>query len=143
MIYPVVVVVCRPYMCVYRDPLIWCLIPQLDTRSRAAVFFRNNHFSALTKHDGQLFLLVTDLGYRKEAVVWERLDDVTGDVDFLTGMNRVIVCGRGGGRRGFMSWRTRNGVCTRHVLYIYVILSIGSDSQFPFLSPASSLRYLN
>lgn len=37
------------------------------------VFFRNNHFSTITKHDGKLFLLVTDLGYSEIIdVVWER-----------------------------------------------------------------------
>ena len=42
-----------------------------------AVFFRNNHFSTLTKHGGTLFLLATDIGYLHEAdLVWERLDQV-------------------------------------------------------------------
>ena len=42
-----------------------------------AIFFRNNHFSTLTKHGGELFLLATDLGYREEAeVVWEKLNQV-------------------------------------------------------------------
>jgi hypothetical protein len=44
-----------------------------------AVFFRNNHFSTLFSYNGQLFLLITDLGYSdQEAVVWELLVNVNG-----------------------------------------------------------------
>merc|ERR1719469_1383116 len=44
------------------------------------VFFRNNHFSTLTKHGGELSLLATDIGYLHETdVVWERLNQVDGD----------------------------------------------------------------
>jgi len=43
------------------------------------VFFRNNHFSLLTKEDDALFLLVTDLGYANvPEVVWEKLDAIDG-----------------------------------------------------------------
>ena len=46
------------------------------------VFFRNNHFATLTKHEGILYLLVTDLGYSGvNEVVWEKLDDISGDTD--------------------------------------------------------------
>ena len=46
------------------------------------VFFRNNHFATLTKHEGVLYLLVTDLGYAGvNDVVWEKLDDISGDTD--------------------------------------------------------------
>lgn len=46
-----------------------------------AVFFRNNHFSTLFFHQGQLFTLVTDLGYRHESrVVWEVLNSTDGYV---------------------------------------------------------------
>ena len=31
-----------------------------------AVFFRNNHFSTVFKHEGELYLLITDLGYQHE-----------------------------------------------------------------------------
>ncbi|KAJ1638874.1 hypothetical protein T492DRAFT_1120692, partial [Pavlovales sp. CCMP2436] len=34
-------------------------------------FFRNNHFSTLYKMEGQLYVLVTDLGYLHEQAVWE------------------------------------------------------------------------
>ena len=39
--------------------------------SELAVFFRNNHFSTIFKRNGELYLLITDLGYQHEAgVVW-------------------------------------------------------------------------
>lgn len=45
-----------------------------------AVFFRNNHFSTLTKHSGVLFNLVTDIGYERERnVVWDLLSEVMGN----------------------------------------------------------------
>ncbi len=44
-----------------------------------AVFFRNNHFSTIFSYNGQLFSLVTDLGYYdQEAIVWELLMNVNG-----------------------------------------------------------------
>lgn len=40
-----------------------------------AVFFRNNHFSTIFAYHGQLFQLVTDLGYlHQPAIIWELLD---------------------------------------------------------------------
>jgi hypothetical protein len=49
-----------------------------------AVFFRNNHFSTLTKHEGVLYLLVTDLGYANVSnVVWEKLDVIDGDTEYV------------------------------------------------------------
>jgi len=46
------------------------------------VFFRNNHFATITKHDGVLYLLVTDLGYANTPeIVWEKLDNIDGDTE--------------------------------------------------------------
>jgi hypothetical protein len=42
-----------------------------------AIFFRNNHFSTLTKHNDFLYNLVTDIGYERERnVVWDLLSTV-------------------------------------------------------------------
>jgi len=52
--------------------------------SATYVFFRNNHFATITKEKGLLYLLVTDLGYANvNEVVWEKLDDVTGDTEYM------------------------------------------------------------
>eukprot|EP01032_Pedospumella_encystans_P011814 gene11814-13709_t len=48
-----------------------------------AVFFRNNHFSTMYFYNGQLFTLITDLGYLQEpSVVWELLDHIDGNSEF-------------------------------------------------------------
>jgi len=47
-------------------------------------FFRNNHFSTMLKRNGNLYLLVTDLGYANMPhVVWEQLDDIDGNTELL------------------------------------------------------------
>jgi hypothetical protein len=47
------------------------------------VFFRNNHFGTMTKKDGILYLLVTDLGYANVSeVVWEKMDAIDGDTEY-------------------------------------------------------------
>ena len=48
------------------------------------VFFRNNHFGTITKHEGVLYLLVTDLGYANvPQVMWEKLDGIDGDTEYV------------------------------------------------------------
>ena len=49
-----------------------------------SIFFRNNHYSTLFNHEGSLYLLVTDEGYRDiPNVVWERLDTCEGSGDLV------------------------------------------------------------
>lgn len=56
-----------------------------------AVLFRNSHFYVLRKWNGELFTLVTDVGYLNELnTVWEKLADVTGDSVFYDGQFRRI-----------------------------------------------------
>ena len=55
------------------------------------VFFRNNHFSTIYKHKGELFLLVTDQGFLTEpAVIWETLVNIEGDGQFVNSEYRSI-----------------------------------------------------
>lgn len=54
-----------------------------------SVFFRNNHFMVLYKHDDPvgLYTLVTDQGYEKNSdIVWETLSSLEGDSTFVTGL---------------------------------------------------------
>ena len=58
------------------------------------VFFRNNHFSTLTKRNGSIFLLATDIGYLHELeLVWEKLDQVDGDTILCDHEFRVVDLG--------------------------------------------------
>jgi len=56
-----------------------------------AVFFRNNHFSTITKQDGLLYLLVTDLGYANTPqIVWEKLDMINGDTEHVNSTFKTV-----------------------------------------------------
>lgn len=52
-----------------------------------AILFRNDHFITIFKNNGELFTLVTDLGYKnKQNIVWQSLKSVNGSQDmFYTG----------------------------------------------------------
>lgn len=51
-----------------------------------SILFRNSHFYVINKHAGELFTLVTDVGYLNELnTVWEKLSDVNGDSTFYNG----------------------------------------------------------
>ncbi|XP_028394238.1 ubiquitin carboxyl-terminal hydrolase MINDY-1-like [Dendronephthya gigantea] len=53
-------------------------------RDELCVFFRNNHFSTLYKHKGELFLLLTDQGFLTEdKIVWQTLSNVDGSGVFV------------------------------------------------------------
>ncbi|XP_036391218.1 ubiquitin carboxyl-terminal hydrolase MINDY-2-like [Megalops cyprinoides] len=60
-----------------------CELTSTVQEEELCVFFRNNHFSTMTKFKGQLYLLVTDQGFlTEEKVVWESLHNVDGDGNF-------------------------------------------------------------
>ncbi len=49
----------------------------INGQDELTVFFRNNHFSTLTKHAGALYNLVTDIGYERERnIMWDLLATV-------------------------------------------------------------------
>jgi len=52
------------------------------TDMELAVLYRNNHFSTVFKHRGQLYQLLTDEGYLDLDICWEGLDDVTGNTQY-------------------------------------------------------------
>lgn len=60
-----------------------CELTSSVAEGELCVFFRNNHFSTLTKFKDQLYLLVTDQGFlTEEKIVWESLHNVDGDGNF-------------------------------------------------------------
>ncbi|KAM9384474.1 ubiquitin carboxyl-terminal hydrolase MINDY-1 isoform 1-T2 [Pholidichthys leucotaenia] len=60
-----------------------CELNTTAKEGEISVFFRNNHFSTMIKHQGHLYLLVTDQGFlQEERLVWESLHNVEGDGNF-------------------------------------------------------------
>uniref|UniRef100_G1NTZ2 Ubiquitin carboxyl-terminal hydrolase n=1 Tax=Myotis lucifugus TaxID=59463 RepID=G1NTZ2_MYOLU len=60
-----------------------CELTSTVQEGELCVFFRNNHFSTMTKYKGLLYLLVTDQGFlTEEKIVWESLHNVDGDGNF-------------------------------------------------------------
>ncbi|KAJ3608890.1 hypothetical protein NHX12_023419 [Muraenolepis orangiensis] len=60
-----------------------CELSSQHQEGQLSVFFRNNHFSTMVKHQGHLYLLVTDQGFLgEEGMVWESLHNVEGDGNF-------------------------------------------------------------
>lgn len=62
-------------------------LKELLVEKSYAVLFRNDHFSTIYKYEGELFTLVTDLGYKNRSdIVWQSLKSVNGSADtFYTG----------------------------------------------------------
>ncbi|MEE6502944.1 hypothetical protein FKM82_004688 [Ascaphus truei] len=60
-----------------------CELTSTVQEGELCVFFRNNHFTTMTKYKGQLYLLVTDQGFlTEENIIWESLHNVDGDGNF-------------------------------------------------------------
>ncbi|EME31377.1 uncharacterized protein Gasu_13410 [Galdieria sulphuraria] len=58
---------------------------KLVEENELCVFFRNNHFSTVTKHMGNLYLLISDIGFAEEKdVIWEKVCSIYGDSEFVT-----------------------------------------------------------
>ncbi|XP_056262222.1 ubiquitin carboxyl-terminal hydrolase MINDY-1 isoform X2 [Pseudoliparis swirei] len=67
-----------------------CELSSTAAEGELSVFFRNNHFSTMIKHQGHLYLLVTDQGFlQEEALVWESLHNVEGDGNFCDSAFRL------------------------------------------------------
>lgn len=79
-----------------------CELTAAAKEGELSVFFRNNHFSTMTKHKSHLYLLVTDQGFlREEQVVWESLHNVDGDSCFCDSEFHLShSLGKGSGARG-------------------------------------------
>ncbi|XP_004689503.1 PREDICTED: protein FAM63A [Condylura cristata] len=70
-----------------------CELTAAAKEGELSVFFRNNHFSTMTKHKSHLYLLVTDQGFLQEGqVVWESLHSVDGDSCFCDSDFRLSHC---------------------------------------------------
>ncbi|XP_047581662.1 ubiquitin carboxyl-terminal hydrolase MINDY-1 isoform X1 [Lutra lutra] len=79
-----------------------CELTAAAKEGELGVFFRNNHFSTMTKHKSHLYLLVTDQGFlQEEQVVWESLHTVDGDSCFCdSDFHLKHSLGRGPGAGG-------------------------------------------
>ncbi|VDD73999.1 unnamed protein product [Mesocestoides corti] len=61
-----------------------CKLSENLREHQLAILFRNNHFNTIYKSGGQVYVLVTDVGFMNEPnIVWETLDDVDGDSRFV------------------------------------------------------------
>lgn len=68
-----------------------CELTTTAKEQEISVFFRNNHFSTMIKHQGHLYLLVTDQGFlSEERLVWESLHNVEGDGNFCDSHFRLL-----------------------------------------------------
>ncbi|KAJ4871397.1 hypothetical protein Rs2_46970 [Raphanus sativus] len=86
------------------------------------VFFRNNHFYTMLKNDSALYNLVTDQGYLTERdLVWENLNQVNGDSDFVTGDFKVFEFDSG-------NWDQQDAV-SNTADYIYSINSLSKEGM--------------
>ncbi|KAL7160224.1 hypothetical protein ABFS83_01G079100 [Erythranthe nasuta] len=64
---------------------LFCLLDNVK-EGEICVFFRNNRFNTMVKHEGELYILATDQGFIHEPdLVWEKLNEVNGNTVYMTG----------------------------------------------------------
>ncbi|KAM7540047.1 hypothetical protein Aperf_G00000040456 [Anoplocephala perfoliata] len=75
--------------------LTMCGLCELNERlqeGQLAIFFRNNHFNTIYKKNGQIYMLLTDVGFVNEPnFVWETLNNIDGDSQFVDGEFKVVT----------------------------------------------------
>jgi len=71
------------------------------------VFFRNNHFATITKHNGKIYILVTDRGLVNDtkSCYWQSLSTLDGDSEFLDSSFRKLRSGLAGHHTGYIEQR--------------------------------------
>ncbi len=74
-------------------------IAEINTQlaeGETSILFRNSHFYVLRKRKGDLYTLVTDVGFQREPdIAWEILRDINGDSDFYSALFFPSVPGTG------------------------------------------------
>ncbi|CDS41362.1 protein FAM63A [Echinococcus multilocularis] len=69
-----------------------CELSEHLQENHLAVLFRNNHFNTIYKKAGRIYVLVTDVGFVSEPnFVWETLNNIDGDSQFVDGDFRVCT----------------------------------------------------
>ncbi|KAH9285763.1 Uncharacterized protein ECG_00570 [Echinococcus granulosus] len=69
-----------------------CELSEHLQENQLAVLFRNNHFNTIYKKAGRIYVLVTDVGFVSEPnFVWETLNNIDGDSQFVDGDFRVCT----------------------------------------------------
>merc|ERR1712130_648494 len=66
---------------------------EVMNENEIAIFFRNNHFSAVYKRNGKIWELVTDEGIvdADPRITWQSLSQLTGDEQFVSNQFNVIT----------------------------------------------------
>ncbi|CAL8091979.1 unnamed protein product [Calicophoron daubneyi] len=76
-----------------------CELTSAISEGQLAVLFRNNHFSTIFKNEGRIHVLVTDMGLLHEPnIVWEALNDVDGDTQFVNSSFKLYTPAEGSGQ---------------------------------------------
>ena len=73
------------------------------------VLFRNSHFYVMKKYERELYVLVTDVGFKDDIRTWEKMCDVQGDSEFYNanfcrvGADGIAVGEKEGSKNGAQS----------------------------------------